>query len=67
MSFKGSSKPVVFHRRWMVVKVSPNAGTEIMPAYSPMTTIYYNRSYAFILGHHIETRRNIFRQLGNGE
>lgn len=70
MPFKRSSKPIVFHGRWMIVKVSPDAGTEIMPGYRLMVTMYYNRELMFscqvIKSKHIETFRNIIRQLVNG-
>ncbi len=36
MPFKRSSKLVVFHRHWMIVKVFPDAGTGIMPEYRLM-------------------------------
>ena len=36
MPFKRSSKPVVFHRRWMIAKVFPDVGTELMPEYRLM-------------------------------
>lgn len=59
MPFKRSGKPVVFHRRWMIVKVSPDAGTGIMPGCILMITVYYNGelilSYSVINSKHIET------------
>ena len=67
MPFERSSKPVVFHRRWMIVKVFPDAGTGIMPGYLLMITVYYKGELVlFIFSHQFETHRNVIRQLENG-
>ena len=48
------------------MKVSPDAGTEIMPGHRLMITMYYNRELMFscqvISSKHIETFRSIIRK-----
>ena len=52
------------------MKVSPDAGTELIPGYRLMITTDYNRELMFscqvIKSKHIETSRNIIRQHVNG-